>query len=149
MKSFVLALLVWPALLHAQTLVAKADDGVTWLVYVDTIKVGDPLQDRDRLVSALVEKRDARGRTLHRARQYTTGCYTHGDGVTRWGESGRSDEWTWGGPLVLDIIATRVCQYAWNRIEPDAGIEFPVKHSVVYRANRASAGGTTWKDMWL
>ena len=133
MKSFLLALLVLPTLLHAQTLVAKADDGANWLMYVDTISVGDALPNRDRLVSVLVEKRDTRGRSLHRARQYTTGCYTHGDGATRWGRDGRPDEWTWAGPLVLDIIATRTCQYAWNHIEPDAGIEFPVKHAVSYR----------------
>ena len=102
----------------------------TWLIYVDTINVGDALQNRDRLVSALVEKRDERGRSVNRARQYTTGCYTHGDGMTRWGENGRADEWTWGGPLVLDILATRICQYAWDRVEPDAGIEFPLKHAV-------------------
>lgn len=143
MKGFLLALFLLPTLSHAQTLVAKASDGANWLIYVDTIKVGDALQNRDRLVSALVEKRDASGRSLNRARQYTTGCYTHGDGMTRWGEDGRLDEWTWAGPLVLDIIATRTCQYAWERIEPDVGIEFPVKRAVSYRANPASASEPT------
>ena len=63
--------------------------------------------------------------------------------MTRWGEDGRPDEWTWAGPLVLDIIATRTCQYAWERIEPDAGIEFPVKRAVSYRVNTASASEPT------
>jgi hypothetical protein len=143
MKSFVFALFLLPTLSYAQTLVAKADDGITWLIYVDTVNVGDPLQNRDRLVTALVEKRDAQGRGLHRAHQYTTGCYTHGDGVTRWGDNGHPDEWTWAGPLVLDIIATRVCQYAWTRVEPDKGIEFPVKHAVSYGGNTASTNVAT------
>ena len=118
MKRFLLALFLLPTLSHAQTSVAKASDGAKWLMYVETIQVGDALQNRDRLVSALVEKRDEHGRSVRRARQYTTGCYTHGDGHTRWGEDGRADEWTWAGPLVLDILATRLCQYAWNRVEP-------------------------------
>ena len=135
MKSFLFALFLLPTLSHAQTLVAKVSDGANWLIYVDTVNVGDPLQNHDRLVSVLVEKRDAQGRSVYRDRQFTTGCYTHGDGITRWGKSGRQDEWTWAGPLVLDIIATRMCQYAWNRVEPDAGIEFPVKHAVSYVVN--------------
>lgn len=130
-------------------MVAKEPNGTAWLIYLDTVNVGDALQNRDRLVSALVEKRDARGRSVHRARQYTTGCYTHGDGHTRWGEGGHADEWTWGGPLILDIIATRSCQYAWNRVEPDAGIEFPIKRSVSYRGIAASANGLTRDNVGL
>ena len=143
MKSFLFSLFLLPTLSHAQTLVAKASDGANWLIYVDTVNVGDPLQNRDRLVSALVEKRDAQGRSVRRDRQYTTGCYTHGDGMTRWGENSRPDEWSWAEPLVLDIIATRTCQYAWERIEPDAGIEFPVRRAVGYRVNAASASEPT------
>ena len=149
MKRFLLALFLLPTLSHAQTLVAKASDGAKWLIYVETISVGDALQNRDRLVSALVEKRDEHGRSANRARQYTTGCYTHGDGLTRWGENARSDEWTWGGPLVLDILATRMCQYAWDRVEPDAGIEFPLKHAVSHRGNTASANGPTRGNVGL
>ncbi len=62
MKRFLLTLFLLPTLSHAQTLVAKASDGAKWLIYVETINVGDALQNRDRLVSALVEKRDERGR---------------------------------------------------------------------------------------
>ena len=149
MKRFLLALFLLPALSHAQTLVAKASDGAKWLIYVETINVGDALQNRDRLVSALVEKRDEAGRPANRARQYTTGCYTHGDGLTRWGENGRADEWTWAGPLVLDILATRMCQYAWDRVEPDAGIEFPVKRAVSHRGNTASANAPTRGNVGL
>ena len=58
MKRFLLALFLLPTLSHAQTLVAKASDGAKWLIYVETISVGDALQNRDRIVSALVEKRD-------------------------------------------------------------------------------------------
>ena len=98
MKRFLLALFLLPTLSHAQTLVAKASDGAKWLIYVETINVGDALQNRDRLVSALVEKRDERGRSVNRARQYTTGCYTHGDGLTRWGENGRCGRVDLGRP---------------------------------------------------
>jgi hypothetical protein len=142
MKRFLLALFLLPTLSHAQTLVANASDGAKWLIYVETINVGDALQNRDRVVSALVEKRDEHGRSANRARQYTTGCYTHGDGLTRWGENARAEEWTWAGPLVLDILATRMCQYAWHRVEPDAGIEFPVKRAVSHRGSTADATGT-------
>ena len=149
MKSFLLALFLLPTLSHAQTLVAKAADGAEWLIYVETINVGDPLQNRDRLVSALVEKRDAQrsigesgspihDRLLHAWRR-----------DYRWGENGRADEWTWGGPLVLDILATRMCQYAWDRVEPDAGIEFPLKHAVSHRGNTASASGPTRGNVGL
>lgn len=122
MKRFLFAILLLPALASAQTLVAKQQDGATWLLYTDTVDVGDRMENGDRLVSALVEKRDARGRSVHRARQYTTGCYIHADGLTRWGNTNSADEWTWGGPLILDTIATRSCQHAWERVEPDAGI---------------------------
>jgi hypothetical protein len=122
-RSLLFVLLLLPTLTFAQTLVAKQpDDGSTWLLYVNTIKVGARLQNGDRVVSALIEKRDIRGETVHRARQYTTGCYVHEDGHTRWGYLSGTDGWTWSGPLILDIIATRSCQYAWNLVAPDAGI---------------------------
>ena len=149
MKRFLLVLFLLPTLAYAQTLVANASDGAKWLIYVETTSVGAPLQNRDRIVSALVEKRDERGQSVNRTRQYTTGCYTHGDGVTRWGENGRAEEWTWGGPLVLDILATRMCQYAWDRVEPDAGIEFPLKHAVSHRGNTASVIGPTRGNVGL
>ena len=121
MKCFLFAILLLPTLASAQTLVAKQPDGSAWLLHVDSLKVGDRLQNGDRLVSVLVEKRDARG-VMHKARQYTTVCYVHADGYTRWGETSSTDGWTWSGSLVLDIIATRSCQYAWNLVEPDDGI---------------------------
>jgi hypothetical protein len=121
MKCFLFAILLLPGLASAQTLVAKQPDGSAWLLHVDSLNVGNRLPNGDRLVSVLVEKRDSRG-AIHRARQYTTGCYVHADGNTRWGETSNTDEWTWSGPLVLDIIATRSCQYAWNLVEPDDGI---------------------------
>jgi hypothetical protein len=119
---FLLALWLLPAVTLAQTPVAKHKDGSVWLVYVASIYVSEPQQNGDRIVSVLVEKRDAQGASVERARQFTTGCYVHGDGKTRWGNSGAEDEWTWGGPLILDIIATRSCQYAWDRVEPEPGV---------------------------
>jgi hypothetical protein len=121
MKYLLFAMLLLPTLTSAQTVVAKQPDGSAWLLHVDTMNVGGRLHNGDRLVSVLVEKRDSAGR-VHRARQYTTGCYVHADGHTRWGDTSQADEWTWSGPLVLDIIATRSCQYAWNLVEPDDGI---------------------------
>jgi hypothetical protein len=122
MKYLLWAMLFLPAMTSAQTLVARNSDGTTWLLYADTVKVGDRQQDGDRLVSVLVEQRDARGQTVHRAHQYTSGCYVDADGRTRWGDGGSPDEWTWSGPLILDAIATRSCQHAWNLVEPDAGV---------------------------
>ena len=122
MKHLLLIILLLPTIASAQSVVAKHQDGTTWLLYADTLSVGERQDNGDRLVSALVEKRDAQGRSVHRARQYTTGCYVHSDGVTRWGDVSSADEWTWAGPLILDIIATRSCQRAWERIEPDADI---------------------------
>ena len=119
---FLMALWLLHAVALAQTPVAKHKDGSVWLLYVASINVGDPQQNGDRVVSALVEKRDKHGASIERARQFTTGCYVHGDGKTRWGNSGAEDEWTWSGPLILDIIATRSCQFAWDRVEPEAGV---------------------------
>lgn len=121
MKHFLFAILLLPTFASAQNLVAKQPDGSAWLLDVGTLDVGGRLQNGDRLVSVLVERRDSGG-AVHRARQYTTGCYVHADGFTRWGETSQADEWTWSGPLVLDIIATRSCQYAWKLVEPDDGI---------------------------
>ena len=130
-----------PAVSHAQTLVAKASDGAKWLIYVDTINVGDALQNRDRLVSALVEKPPmnvaARRIVLGNTRPVATRTATalRGGAKTPVPTSGL------GMHLVLDILATRICQYAWDRVEPDAGIEFPLKHAVSHRGNTPSANG--------
>lgn len=122
-KSLLFVLLLLPTLTFAQTLVAKQpDDSSTWLLHVDTMEIGARLQNGDRVVSVLVEKRDVRGESVHRARQYTSGCYVHEDGHTRWGYLSSTDEWTWSGPRILDIVATRSCQYAWSLVAPDAGI---------------------------
>ncbi len=122
MKQLLLAVLFLPTIAFAQSVVAKQGDGSTWVLFPDTIDVGDTQKEGDRIVSALVEKRDAQGQSVHRARQYTTGCYVHADGQTRWGYFSTKDTWTWGGALVHDIIATRICQHAWRRVEPEAGI---------------------------
>lgn len=122
MRPLLIAAFFVPAITFAQTPVAKHKDGSLWLVYAETTRVSEPLENGDRTVSALVEKRDGEGRSVGRARQYTTGCYIHAEGKTSWGDGNDADEWTWSGPLILDMIATRSCQYAWIRVEPAAGI---------------------------